>query len=98
MNSSNEKLVTGSSTILISGIVVWIACAFSTHAQGPAMSNVAASPSTTWRRNRTDVKYVGAQACLKCHAEEAASQHATAMGTALQPAATSEVLRSNPRL
>lgn len=62
------------------------------------MSNVGPSASTTWRPNRADAKYVGSAACVKCHPREAASQRATAMNTALQPASTSEVLRSNQQL
>jgi Zn finger protein HypA/HybF involved in hydrogenase expression len=57
-----------------------------------------AQSSTTWRPNKRDAKYVGAQACAKCHAEESATQHATAMGRAAQTADVSEVLRSNQRL
>lgn len=56
------------------------------------------SASTTWRPRKSDAKYVGPQACTKCHAEEAAHQHLTAMGKALEPVATSEILRSHPKL
>ncbi|MDT5120996.1 MAG: hypothetical protein QOC96_478 [Acidobacteriota bacterium] len=53
---------------------------------------------TTWRPNRSDAKYAGSQACAKCHADEAATQHATAMGKAAQTVDVSDVLRSNARL
>jgi len=79
-------------------IAWWCNHSSSTRAQGPAMSNVGPSASTTWRPNRADAKYVGSAACVKCHPHEAASQRATAMNTALQPASTSEVLRSNQQL
>lgn len=52
---------------------------------------------TTWRPNKKDAKYVGEQACAKCHKDEA-EQHATAMGRAMEPAATSVVLRTYPHL
>ena len=68
-------------------------------AQGPSMSAGGGGQGpTTWRPNRTDAKYVGAQACAKCHAEESAAQHSTAMGRAAQTAEASDVLRSNLRL
>ncbi|HYG79718.1 MAG TPA: multiheme c-type cytochrome [Pyrinomonadaceae bacterium] len=54
--------------------------------------------AVTWRPTKRDAKYTGAQACAKCHAEESAAQHATAMGRAAQPAETSDVLRSRQRL
>ncbi len=52
---------------------------------------------TSWRPNKKDAKYVGPQACSKCHADEV-SQHSTAMGKAMEPVATSVVLRSFPQL
>ena len=52
---------------------------------------------TSWRPNKKDAKYVGPQACSQCHADEV-SQHSTAMGKAMEPVATSVVLRSYPRL
>ena len=54
--------------------------------------------STPWRPNRKDVKYIGPAACIKCHEQESADQHLTAMGRALEPAASSEILKANPRL
>ncbi len=67
-------------------------------AQGPAMSGggdrLAATP---WRPNKKDATYVGPQACVKCHETET-GQRSTAMGRAMQPAAISAVLRTNPRL
>jgi Zn finger protein HypA/HybF involved in hydrogenase expression len=54
--------------------------------------------ATTWRPNRADAKYSGALVCAKCHAEESATQHSTAMGRAAQTAESSDVLRSNARL
>ena len=68
------------------------------HAQGPGMSDGKAPGSTPWRPSKKDAGYTGPQACAKCHAEESARQHLTAMGRALEPVATSEILRAHPRL
>ena len=54
--------------------------------------------AVTWRPTKRDAKYTGPQACARCHTEEAATQHATAMGRAAQPAETSDVLRAGKRL
>ena len=70
----------------------------SLRAQGPGMSDGKAPGATPWRPSKKDVAYSGPQACAKCHAEESAKQHSTAMGRALEPAATSEILRAHPRL
>ena len=67
-------------------------------AQGPAMSVGDVRISTPWRPRNPDVKYAGAEACTKCHAEESAKQHSTAMGRALERVANSEILRANPRM
>jgi hypothetical protein len=63
-------------------------------AQGPGMSGSETPISTPWRPGKPDAKYSGAQSCVKCHAEESASQHLTAMGRALEPVASSEILRA----
>ena len=84
--------------IILAATIVWSTWPLSSWAQGPTMSAGAGPATTTWRPNRKDVKYAGPQSCSKCHAEESATQHATAMGKALQPADTSDVLRSFPRL
>lgn len=65
-------------------------------AQGPGMGSES-SPATVWRPNKKDAAYVGPQACNKCHETEV-SQHATAMGRAMEPAAASAVLKANQRL
>jgi Cytochrome c554 and c-prime len=99
MNSLKERIKVCVLLLLVAGVAVWLRFSLVARAQGPAMSNSGASSSaTTWRPNRADAKYAGPQACAKCHVEEAGSQHSTAMGRALEPAQTSEVLRSNPRL
>src|SRR3989441_5259656 len=67
-------------------------------AQGPGMSDGRAPGSTPWRPSKKDARYTGPRACAKCHAEESATQHLTAMGRALEPLATSEILRAHPRL
>src|SRR5262252_529044 len=66
-------------------------------AQGPGMSSAGGSGPKTWRPVG-DAKYVGPQTCVKCHEQESGRQHTTAMGRALEPAATSQILTANPRL
>src|SRR5882762_2200940 len=89
------------SAILILVIAISLLLCFDrplNYAQGPGMSGGELRISTPWRPGKKDVRYTGPQACAKCHAEESASQHLTAMGRALEPAATSEILRAHPRL
>lgn len=45
-----------------------------------------------------DAKYVGTQACVLCHAEQAAAQPNTPMGKALHAAADCQILREHPAL
>jgi hypothetical protein len=68
-------------------------------AQQPQMAAPASQP-TTWRTSKpfAQAGYVGAAACAKCHVEESASQHETAMGRALETGAESVVLRSRPKM
>src|SRR5437588_2455678 len=56
--------------------------------------------STPWRTSKPyeEAGYVGREACAKCHEQEAASQHTTAMGRALEAVAESRVLGSRPKL
>ena len=79
---------------LLSGLAMTLVSSGS--AQGPGMSAGVSGPRT-WRPVG-DVKYVGPQACVKCHEQESAHQHTTAMGRALEPADTSAILKGNPRL
>src|SRR5262245_16598711 len=65
--------------------------------QGPVMGSAGVAGPGIWRPVG-DVKYLGPQACVKCHEQESTHQHVTAMGRALEPAATSEVLKANPKL
>jgi len=65
------------------------------------MSQMQAPPSSLpWRTNRPfeQAGYVGAAECAKCHEQESATQHETAMGRALESVAGSRILRSRPRL
>jgi Cytochrome c554 and c-prime len=64
------------------------------------MSAAVPYSSTPWRTSKpfAEAGYVGREACAKCHEQEAASQHATAMGRALEPVAESRVLSSHPKL
>jgi hypothetical protein len=55
---------------------------------------------SSWQPNQTtsEVKYVGARTCAQCHSEIFRNQTRTSMGTALEHAAHSVILRSYPRL
>lgn len=83
---------------LLIGTSVLLCWTRMSRAQGPAMSSSGAPATTTWRPGKGTAKYAGPQACAKCHEEESTSQHTTAMGKALEPVATSAILRSHPRL
>src|SRR2546429_6075624 len=85
--------------LVLFSVLIALSCLLRSQAQGPAMSGGSSSQTpTTWRPNKSDAKYAGSQACVKCHADEAATQHATAMGKAAQTVDVSDVLRSNARL
>lgn len=66
---------------------------------GQSAMNLAAL-TKRWRPRRevADVKFVGAQACAECHAEESKHQHATAMGRALLRPAQNDVFKTRPLL
>ncbi|HEY6244991.1 MAG TPA: multiheme c-type cytochrome [Pyrinomonadaceae bacterium] len=93
MNSRSRDI----KALLLMILAIAACVGFVVRAQGPAMSG-AGLASSTWRPAGTGVKYVGPQACVKCHEEESANQKTTAMGRAVQTAASSEVLKSNPKL
>ncbi len=76
---------------------LWISWPLTSRAQGPGMSSGEVPMTTPWRPRDRNAKYSGPEACVKCHQEES-HQHATAMGRALEPVATSEILRAHPRL
>ena len=90
---------TGAIAVLVIaiGLLLCLDQPFNSRAQGPGMSG-GDRPSTPWRPGKKDSAYTGPQACTKCHEEESARQHLTAMGRALEPVATSEILRAHPRL
>jgi hypothetical protein len=96
MNSASKKIQASIVLASLCAAIVWFCSTLPTRAQGPAMSGVAA-PRNTWRADK-DARYVGPQACVKCHQEEAQTQHSTAMGRALEPVAVSDILRTNPQL
>ena len=57
------------------------------------------SKLTQWQaRDYAGNQYVGSRACAACHADKAATQAATPMAHALEPADDVKVLRRNPRL
>ncbi|MFL6208520.1 MAG: multiheme c-type cytochrome [Pyrinomonadaceae bacterium] len=83
--------------LLVCGLcVVWAGRPL--RAQGPVMSSSGAPAGTSWRPSGKDAKYTGPAVCAKCHMQESATQHTTPMGRALEPVATSDILRKNPRL
>ena len=84
--------------IVVIGLLLCFNRPLKSNAQEPGMSGGEAPISTPWRPNKKDAKYTGPQACVKCHVEESAKQHMTAMGRALEPVATSEILRAHPRM
>ncbi|MDX6709857.1 MAG: hypothetical protein QOH96_873 [Blastocatellia bacterium] len=88
-----------SAIIILVVVIGFLLCngRLKSRAQGPGMSGGDAL-ATPWRPGKKDAKYVGPQACAKCHVEESAKQHSTAMGRALEPVAKSEILRAHPRL
>jgi len=77
---------------------LWTMGPLRSSAQGPGMSSGGVQQTPTlWRPNQKDARYVGPQACAKCHETEM-GQRSTAMGRAMETAATSAVLRAHPRL
>ena len=84
--------------VIAIGLLLCVDRRSGSHAQGPGMSGSETPISTPWRPAKPDVKYSGAQSCTRCHAEESARQHQTAMGRALEPVANAEILKANPRL
>jgi hypothetical protein len=97
MNSRRQKIQASIVLLFFCCLAVWLGCTRTSKAQGPGMSSGGASPPVSWRPGK-NAKYVGSEACAKCHQEESATQHATAMGKALEPVSTSVILRSNPKL
>src|SRR5438270_13223752 len=53
-----------------------------------------------WRTSKpfAEAGYVGREVCAKCHEQEAASQHSTAMGRAIESVTDSRVLGSHTRM
>ncbi len=92
------KISTLAILVIVIGLLLSVDRPLKSRAQGPGMSGGDTPLSTPWRPNKKDAKYTGPQACVKCHAEESARQHLTAMGRALELVATSEILRAHPRL
>jgi hypothetical protein len=96
LKSTGRKIQAGVVVLFLCGSLAWAGSALTSRAQGPAMSAGAPAP-TSWRPAK-DARYVGPQACARCHEQESQTQHATAMGRALEPVATSEILRAHAEL
>jgi Zn finger protein HypA/HybF involved in hydrogenase expression len=98
MKSARVKIQFGAALLFCVAAVAWSGAALVSRAQGPAMMAGEVPPSSLpWRPNGKADKYVGPDACVKCHVEEAAAVHAP-MGRALETAAASELLRRHPNL
>ncbi len=97
MHSTGRKIQAAVLFAFVCATLVWSGAAHVSRGQGPAMSAGAPTQIHTWQGGK-NAKYVGPEACAKCHQDEAKTQHATAMGRALEPVATSEILRGNPDL
>src|SRR6266511_1180114 len=91
------KISTLAILVIVIGLLLSVDRPLKSRAQGPGMSGGDTPLSTPWRPNKKDAKDTGPQACVKCHAEESARQHLTAMGRALELVATSEILRAHSR-
>lgn len=99
MSAIRKKIQIVTALVFLAGVVVCLVLTRPSNAQGPLMSSGGnGSSGTPWRPAGKSAMYVGPQACAKCHTEESATQHATSMGKALEPAQTSAVLRSHARL
>jgi Zn finger protein HypA/HybF involved in hydrogenase expression len=99
MHSVRIKVQVGVVLCCCLGVAVWAGYVFRARAQGPVLSSGGGpAGATTWRPVGKDAKYVGADACAKCHAKESATQHTTPMGRALEPVAAGDILRKYPRL
>jgi hypothetical protein len=96
MKSTSRKIQVGFILAFLCAVIVWLGSVLTSRAQGPGMS-AAAPPTVSWRSHK-NARYAGAQACAKCHEQESQTQHATAMGRALELVAMSEILRANPTL
>ena len=84
--------------VLALAATLWTMGPLKSSAQGPGMgAGGGRQTPTLWRPNQKDARYAGPQACAKCHETEM-GQRSTAMGRAMEAAATSAVLRAHPRL
>src|SRR5258708_10474190 len=90
VRGSGQQKIPAAIILVVVGCVatVWTFRPSHSSAQGPGMSSGGDVSATAWRPNRKDAPYVGPQACAKCHVTEA-GQHSTAMGRAMETAATS---------
>jgi hypothetical protein len=87
-----------------SALVFLAACAV-VYCAGPVLRNARGrtqgeSLFAKWRpaRDYSGLRYVGSDACARCHTHEASTQPATPMGRASELAADCEILKTHPRL
>lgn len=97
MHPTGRKIQAAVLFAFVCAALAWLGSAHVSRGQGPAMTAPAPSAVTSWQGGK-NARYVGPEACAKCHQDEARTQHATAMGRALEPVATSDILKSNPKL
>lgn len=97
MNAHGRKIQAAVLFTFLCAALVWVGSSHVSRGQGPAMSASAPTRVNSWQGGK-NARYAGAAACAKCHETESRTQHATAMGRALEPVATSEILRNHPEL
>ncbi len=94
---NGKKIQTSVILLFIVCAVVWFWHPLLSWGQGPMQS---AAPAAPWRPNQfiKDARFVGPDACAQCHVEEAADQHNTSMGRALERVSDCQILSTHPRL
>ncbi|HEX8189183.1 MAG TPA: hypothetical protein VF586_12585, partial [Pyrinomonadaceae bacterium] len=83
MHPNGRKIQAAVLFAFLCAALAWVGSARVSRGQGPSMSAGAPTRVTSWQGGK-DAKYVGPEACAKCHQDEAKTQHATAMGRALE--------------
>jgi hypothetical protein len=98
MRSANKNIKATVALVFLFCAALWLAHPVELLRAQNQMEGGGELSSKPWEPNKKGARYAGRAACIKCHTQESATQHATAMGRALEPVATSEVLNSHQRL
>lgn len=81
------------------GVTIWLWSPTGPHSQAGEQTDTPLAKLSQWQaRDYAGIQYVGSRACAACHAGKVASQAATPMAHALEPAGDVGALRRNPRL